>query len=236
MRFPSHPKHPERVCWGCERLCPANDLACGNGTDRTQHPAELFGDDWQQWSEDYMSETSSEARAADAEQPEATTHPHGPLYRLLAHDHERLDACLRAAAAHPDRIEMTAYNEFRAGLLRHIAIEEKIVIPTTRRLRGGNSLAFASQLRRDHAALASLLVPTPTHAILALIEVILSEHNPLEEGEGGLYAECERVAAHELDALLARAAALPELPLAPHVDGPRVERHVAELIAARTKR
>jgi len=22
---------------------------CGNGTDRTQHPAELFGDDWYEW-------------------------------------------------------------------------------------------------------------------------------------------------------------------------------------------
>jgi len=41
-----HPKHPERTCWGCDRLCAANDLGCGNGTVRTQHPSELFGDDW----------------------------------------------------------------------------------------------------------------------------------------------------------------------------------------------
>lgn len=40
------PKHPERTCWGCEKLCPAHDLACGNGTERTQHPVELFGRDW----------------------------------------------------------------------------------------------------------------------------------------------------------------------------------------------
>lgn len=40
------PLHPERVCWGCERLCPADALACGNGTERTMHPLELFGDDW----------------------------------------------------------------------------------------------------------------------------------------------------------------------------------------------
>jgi hypothetical protein len=43
------PKHPERVCWGCEKLCPASDLACGNGTVRTPHPAELFGEDWRDW-------------------------------------------------------------------------------------------------------------------------------------------------------------------------------------------
>ena len=42
----SHPKHPERVCWGCAKLCRADDLACGNGTVRTPHPSELFGDDY----------------------------------------------------------------------------------------------------------------------------------------------------------------------------------------------
>jgi len=44
-----HPKHPERVCWGCDTLCPAEQLACANGTVRTQHPVELFGDDWEAW-------------------------------------------------------------------------------------------------------------------------------------------------------------------------------------------
>ncbi|RYF48280.1 MAG: DUF3079 domain-containing protein, partial [Comamonadaceae bacterium] len=24
-------------------------LQCGNGSERTQHPVELFGDDWAQW-------------------------------------------------------------------------------------------------------------------------------------------------------------------------------------------
>jgi hypothetical protein len=41
-----HPTHPERVCWGCDRLCPADDLGCANGSIRTPHPSELFGDDW----------------------------------------------------------------------------------------------------------------------------------------------------------------------------------------------
>jgi hypothetical protein len=43
------PKHPERVCWGCDLYCPADDLACGNGTIRTPHPIELFGEDWLEW-------------------------------------------------------------------------------------------------------------------------------------------------------------------------------------------
>lgn len=45
-RFPLNPKHPERLCWGCDRYCPADSLACGNGSGRTLHPAEMLGEDW----------------------------------------------------------------------------------------------------------------------------------------------------------------------------------------------
>jgi hypothetical protein len=43
---PLHPRNPERTCWGCDRYCPADELGCANGSIRTPHPAELFGDDW----------------------------------------------------------------------------------------------------------------------------------------------------------------------------------------------
>jgi len=45
-KIPVRPGHPERICWGCEHLCPAHDMRCGNGTDRAQHPFELWGEDW----------------------------------------------------------------------------------------------------------------------------------------------------------------------------------------------
>ncbi|QIL83532.1 DUF3079 domain-containing protein [Diaphorobacter sp. HDW4A] len=48
-KFPIHPAHPERNCWGCDQYCAAESLACGNGSDRTQHPVELFGEDWAEW-------------------------------------------------------------------------------------------------------------------------------------------------------------------------------------------
>ncbi|MFT4172597.1 MAG: DUF3079 domain-containing protein [Rhodocyclaceae bacterium] len=48
-KFPTHPKHPERICWGCDRYCPADNLSCGNGSSRTPHPVEWFGDDWLEW-------------------------------------------------------------------------------------------------------------------------------------------------------------------------------------------
>jgi hypothetical protein len=49
-KLPLHPKHPERVCWGCDKFCSADSLDCGNGTVRTQHPVEIFGEDWLEWS------------------------------------------------------------------------------------------------------------------------------------------------------------------------------------------
>ena len=51
-KIPLHPKNPDRICWGCDKFCPAESLACGNGTIRTQHPAELFGEDWLEWAEE----------------------------------------------------------------------------------------------------------------------------------------------------------------------------------------
>jgi hypothetical protein len=43
-KAPIHPKHPERICWGCEKYCPSNRLNCRE--TRVEHPIELFGDDW----------------------------------------------------------------------------------------------------------------------------------------------------------------------------------------------
>ncbi len=63
VKFPIRPGHPERVCWGCEHFCPAGDMRCGNGTDRTQHPIELWGEDW-------MSIGHEDAQGQPDEQPQ----------------------------------------------------------------------------------------------------------------------------------------------------------------------
>ena len=51
-KFPIHPAHPERICWGCDKYCPVDSMNCGNGSNRTQHPVELFGDDWFEFGSD----------------------------------------------------------------------------------------------------------------------------------------------------------------------------------------
>lgn len=45
-KFPLKPKHPEKICWGCDKYCSAKDLQCGNGSERIQHPIELDGEEW----------------------------------------------------------------------------------------------------------------------------------------------------------------------------------------------
>jgi hypothetical protein len=68
-KFPLLPKNPERICWGCDKYCPSDSLACGNGADRTQHPVELFGEDWADWGLDAQ-QTADEAEQAGLEKAE----------------------------------------------------------------------------------------------------------------------------------------------------------------------
>ena len=50
----------------------------------------------------------------------------GPIYNYLANDHRRLEEALQRATATGEVIEAQEYSKFRAGLLRHIGMEEKI--------------------------------------------------------------------------------------------------------------
>ena len=127
----------------------------------------------------------------------------GKIYRYLADDHARLAGLLQRATARPDSIDPEPYAAFRAGLLKHISMEEKILLPAAQRLRGAAPLALAARLRLDHGALAELLVPTPTPSIVAAIRTLLKAHNPIEEGSDGLYAQCEQLAGAEADRILA---------------------------------
>jgi len=146
----------------------------------------------------------------------------GPLYRFLAEDHARLDGLLQRSMTEAGTINGAAYAEFRAGLLTHISMEEKILLPAAQQARGGEPLAMAAKLRLDHGALAALLVPTPTQAIITALRAILRTHNVVEEGPGGVYECCERLAGVEVEALLAQLHAAPAVPVAPYSDGPQV--------------
>src|SRR4051794_4924386 len=135
----------------------------------------------------------------------------GRIHRLLSDDHTRLDALLVRATREPDRIDFDAYAGFRAGLLRHIGMEEKILLPAARRLRGGVPLETAARLREDHGKIAALLVPTPTHEIVAKLRALLEPHNALEEAPGGVYEVCETLAHEEEENLIVQLAEAPQV-------------------------
>jgi len=69
--FPLRPAHPERVCWGCDKYCPSDSMACGNGAERTQHPIELFGEGWESWGLDPL-------KPPEPTQPTQPTEPTRP--------------------------------------------------------------------------------------------------------------------------------------------------------------
>ena len=74
----------------------------------------------------------------------------GPITDFLVKDHERLEGLLLSAVAQAGSVDQEMYDQFRSGLLRHIGMEEKILLPAAQRLRGGKPLSIAAKLRLDH--------------------------------------------------------------------------------------
>jgi GMP synthase-like glutamine amidotransferase len=153
----------------------------------------------------------------------------GPLHRFFARDHRRLDAFLRQAFADDGPPDLAAFGAFRGGLLRHIGMEEKVLFTAARAARAGEPLGIAARLRVDHGAIAALLVPTPTRAIVARLRSVLEPHNRREEQPGGAYdASDEALGAAAAERLIAELEAFPEPPLKPYNDAPEVFRHIEE--------
>src|SRR5690349_21850361 len=125
----------------------------------------------------------------------------GPVTRFLAEDHRRLERLLQTALASADSVVPGLYDRFRTGLLRHIGMEEKILLPAAQRWNGGRPFSIAAKLRLDHGALAALLMPTPTTGIITTLQRILEQHNLVEEGPDGLYEICDRLAEAEVEQL-----------------------------------
>jgi len=144
----------------------------------------------------------------------------GHVYRYLADDHRRLEHLLDRATRDASGIDAAAFLEFRGGLLRHISIEEKILLPAARDARGGKLLPLAAALRLDHGALAALLVLTPTATTIKAICTILAAHNPKEEGPDGVYAQCENLPGFNSDAILQSMRNAPAVAMADYVDSP----------------
>jgi hypothetical protein len=138
----------------------------------------------------------------------------GKLYRYFEQDHRRLEQLLAKAAASPDRIDVAVFNQFRSGILKHIGMEEKILIPAFQRF-SGVPFQHAAKFRLDHGVIAALLVPPPSITIIEVLRAILTAHNVLEESLDGLYDATEKSAGLELDALMELVLSMPDVPVMP---------------------
>lgn len=147
----------------------------------------------------------------------------GAIEAFMTADHVRLDALLAEAERDDGTYDPQVYASFREGLLRHIGMEEKILLPFARSKRAGDALPVARALRADHSRIAKLLVPTPSRALCDELRAALASHNVLEEGTDGLYAICDALAGDEAGDVVDRLRAQPEVPLAKHYDGPLIQ-------------
>lgn len=132
----------------------------------------------------------------------------GPIERFMMEDHLRVDDLLAAATSGPDP-DAFAYARFRREMLRHIAMEEEVLLPDAASRRRGAPLEIAERLRADHEGITKLLQRSPTNALVDDLRHAIAEHNVLEEGPRGLYATCDALAGEQANAVVERLRALP---------------------------
>ncbi len=158
------------------------------------------------------------------------------IHEYLSKDHARLAGLLARATENPQVIDEEAFSKFRAGLLRHIAMEEKVLFADVRARNEDALVQLVRVLHADHAAIASLLVPPPTRSLIATLQGILDEHNPLEDAPGGLYEHCDRIAGDAITAVIGRMEAIAPVRASKHLDEPRIYEHIERMMAARIRR
>jgi hypothetical protein len=144
---------------------------------------------------------------------------HGVIHKYFTDDHRRLEVLMNQATMTPDEYEMTAYGQFRRGLLKHIKMEETIIFPALEKSRSGVYSERIAKLRLDHGALTALMVPPPSPTIVNALRFILAAHNQLEEESKGLYDLCDEYV-QDAERMLLKIEQIPDVPVLPHKTEP----------------
>jgi hypothetical protein len=150
--------------------------------------------------------------------------PKAALRDWLVRDHDEIDVLLRKARA-PEAFDLEAFGRFRERLLRHIAVEERLLFTAIQRTNEGRLPETVSELQIEHAALTSLLVPTPDYVLAEEIAGLLERHTNLEEFPAGVYDQCLAMLDDETaDDIFCDACASRPIPTAKYYDGPSTVR------------
>lgn len=135
------------------------------------------------------------------------------IVRVMDNQHRRIEWLLTESLGDGDQraLDLAAYTAFRETMLRHIGIEEKLLLAGLREAQVQFAPAWA--IHRDHAALASLMSAEPDLALALEVARLVDTHMTLEEGPQGLFSVCARSLSEE--ALVVGAHAYPEVKPAP---------------------
>lgn len=140
----------------------------------------------------------------------------------LSNDHDRLDQLLKQSVTPSGAINNDAYQQFRQGLLRHIGIEEKILIPSLKQNLDEEMKKTLDRIRSDHSAIVALLVPLPSSAIISALKAILTGHNELEEKNGGFYERADAYDETAVEQIAEKVKNAPEVKSLPNNPDPKV--------------
>jgi hypothetical protein len=135
----------------------------------------------------------------------------------MAAEHLQLEALLDLMQSRNQERNAETYQIFRETLLRHIRIEERVLLPIVKERSDGSSLALAARLRLDHGAFAAMMMLPPTPNALAAVRSVLKIHNPLEDGPGGVYERCDELTGPDRQELLLKIQNVPRVPVSPYV-------------------
>jgi hypothetical protein len=141
-----------------------------------------------------------------------------PIYEFFTDDHRRVEALLDEATEDINDIQMEPYQQFRVGLLTHIKMEEKVLFPAAQKANDDVPIPLAAQLRLEHGAITSLMVPPPSPSLVKAIRHILDKHDLREEEPGGMYDICEKLTQDQTEEILQTLRNTTSVPLLKHND------------------
>jgi hypothetical protein len=154
----------------------------------------------------------------------------GPLHRFFAADHRRLDALLRRAVSVPGRVDLVPFGEFRAGILKHIGMEEKVLFPAARHAREAPLVLAgppARGPRRDRGPAGADADACPRGGDRV-------GPGPAQSSRRGAGRRLRRLrrggGSGEAERLVQELRAFPEVPLKAYNDGPAILAHIQETL------
>jgi hypothetical protein len=108
------------------------------------------------------------------------------LTQLLTTEHEELLGMLDACVTRRSGVDRARFDAFRRRALRHIAVEQRVLLPALGRMHKLTD-AMRNAMSRDHRALVMLCVPEPNIGFVRDLQELLAWQVSVQESAGGVF-------------------------------------------------